>query len=112
MDAWPGKGATLEIPWRGKCTLEDDEIDRCTVVRFRGEPKLASGERGYRGWYVRADLQSLLYLDGSHGGELCAFVGEEDQRSKFVHERRRLSLSEEGTKWRVVAQPKAKRPKT
>ena len=50
-----------------------------------------------------------MYLDD--GGELCAFVGEEDQRPKFVHERRRLSLSEEGTKWRVVVQPKAKRPK-
>ena len=111
MDAWPGNGATLEIPWRGECTLADDEIDRCTVVRFRGEPKLASGERGYRGWYVRADLQSLLYLDGSHGRESYACVGEEDRRSKFVHKKRRLSLSEKGTVWRVVEQPKAKRPK-
>ena len=52
-----------------------------------------------------------MRLDGSHGDESYVWVGEEDPRSKFVHKRRRLSLSEEGTKWRVVVQPKAKRPK-
>ena len=112
MDAWPPEGATLQISWSSQKTLEGGEVDRCTVVRFRGEPKLGSGERAYRGWYVCADLQSLVRLDGSHGDESYVWVGEEDRRSKFVHKRRRLSLSEEGTKWRVVVQPKAKRPKT
>ena len=111
MDAWPPEGATLQISWSREKTLEGGELDRCTVVRFRGEPMLGSGEGEYRGWYVRADLQSLVRLDGSHGDESYVSVGEEDPRSKFVHKRRRLSLSEKGTVWRVVQQPKAKRPK-
>ena len=112
LDAWPPEGATLQISWSSQKTLEDGEVDRCTVVKIRSAPKLGSGERAYRGWYVLADLQSLVRLDDSHGGESYVWVGEEDKRSKFVHKKRRLSLSEKGTAWRVVAQPEAKRPKT
>ena len=111
LDAWPPEGATLQISWSSQKTLEGGEVDRCTIVRFRGAPTLGSGEGEYRGWYVRADLQSLVRLDGSHGDKSHVWVGEEDPRSKFVHKRRRLSLSEKGTVWRVVPQPKAKRPK-
>lgn len=113
MDAWPPEGATLQITWSRQQTLEEGgEVDRCTVAKICCAPKLGSGEHEYRGWYVLADLQSLVRLDGSHGDESYVWVGEEDPRSKFVHKRRRLSLSEEGTKWRVVPQPEAKRPKT
>ena len=80
-----------------------DAVVLLVVLRFRAPP--ACSGLGNTGG-TSAPTSSRLYLDD--GGQLCAFVGEEDQRPKFVHERRRLSLSEEGTKWRVVVQPEAK----